>query len=87
MGGMILQKYAPSYPKDAKEAGVQGTVVIAAEIDTTGHISDLKVVSGPLMLRQAALDAVRKWVYRPYFFNGNPVPVRTQMNVIFSLGQ
>jgi peptidyl-prolyl cis-trans isomerase A (cyclophilin A) len=76
---------APLYPPDAKKAGVSGTVVLTAIIGTDGLVKDLRIVSGPEMLRQAAIDAVKSWRYRPYHLNGQPVEVRTTVNVIFTL--
>jgi protein TonB len=64
---------------------VSGTVVLKATISATGHIKNLEVVSGPSLLQQAALDAVRQWVYRPYLLNGQPVEVMTTINVVFTL--
>jgi TonB family protein len=84
--GMIQQKIQPVYPAEAKAAGVSGTVVLQATISRDGHIEYLRVVSGPAMLQQAAMDAVRQWTYRPYLLNGEPVEVQTTVNVIFSLG-
>ncbi|MGP8268583.1 MAG: energy transducer TonB [Terracidiphilus sp.] len=52
----------------------------------TGAIEGLHVVSGPAMLQQSALDAVRTWRYRPYLLSGEPVEVETTVNVIFTLG-
>ena len=84
--GMLIQKTIPIYPPIAKAARVQGTVVLQAEISKQGTIQDLRVVSGPAMLQQAALDAVRTWRYRPYLLNNEPVEVETTINVIFTLG-
>ena len=84
--GMLLQKTVPVYPPIAKAARVQGTVVLQATISKTGAIENLRVVSGPAMLQQAALDAVRSWRYRPYLLNNEPVEVETTVNVIFTLG-
>jgi protein TonB len=86
MQGMLLLKTAPIYPPIAKAARVQGTVVLQATITKTGSIQDLHVVSGPAMLQQAALDAVKSWRYKPYLLNNDPVEVETQVNVIFTLG-
>jgi peptidyl-prolyl cis-trans isomerase A (cyclophilin A) len=85
--GMLVSKTLPVYPIDAKKAGVSGTVVLAATIDTDGTVKELHVVSGPDLLQQAALDAVREWRYRPYLLNGQPVEVHTIVNVIFTLGK
>jgi TonB family protein len=76
----------PVYPVAAKAAGIQGTVVLQAVISKQGDIENVSVVSGPALLQQAALDAVRTWRYRPYNLNGEPVEVFTQVNVIFTLG-
>lgn len=85
--GLLVEKVPPVYPMDAKAAGVSGTVVLQATIGKDGHIEDLRVVSGPEMLQQAALDSVRQWVYRPYLLNGESVEVNTTVNIVFSLGR
>ena len=84
--GMLIQKTPPLYPPIAKAARVSGTVVLQATISKTGSIENLHVVSGPAMLQQAALDAVKSWRYRPYLLNNEPVEVETTVNVIFTLG-
>jgi protein TonB len=86
MAGNLLQKTVPQYPAIAKAARIQGTVVLQATISKSGGIENLRVVSGPPMLQQAALDAVRAWRYRPYLLNGDPVEVETTVNVVFNLG-
>ena len=83
--GMILKKVPPVYPPIASAARVSGTVVLQAVINKEGDIANLHVVSGPPMLQQASLDAVKQWTYRPYLLNGQPVEVQTTINVIFSL--
>ena len=84
--GLLIQKTQPVYPPIAKAARVQGTVVLQATISKQGTIKDLKVVSGPAMLQQSAMEAVRTWRYRPYLLNGEPVEVETTINVIYTLG-
>ena len=84
--GLLIQKTIPVYPPIAKAARVSGTVVLQATISKQGTIENLHVVSGPAMLQQAALDAVRTWRYRPYLLNNEPVEVDTTVNVIFTLG-
>jgi protein TonB len=86
MAGMIVLKTQPVYPPIAKAARQSGTVVLQATISKTGAIENLHVISGPAMLQQAAMDAVRQWRYRPYLLNGEPVEVETTVNVIFTLG-
>lgn len=85
--GLILVKTIPVYPPIALAAHVQGTVVLQATISKTGTIENLRAVSGPFMLQQAALDAAEHWRYRPYLLNGDPVEVETAVNVVFSLGR
>jgi protein TonB len=84
--GLLMQKTAPAYPPLAKSAHVSGTVVIQATINKNGSVVNPRVVSGPTMLRQAAVDAVKSWRYRPYLLNGEPVEVETTVNVVFALG-
>ncbi len=84
--GLLLSRSTPTYPVIAKAAGVSGTVALAATISSAGTITNLRVVSGPPMLRRAALDAVQTWRYRPYLLNNQPVEVETTINVVFSLG-
>jgi TonB family protein len=83
--GLLIQKTTPIYPPIAKTARVSGTVVLQAIISKTGTIDDVQVVSGPEMLRQAAITAVRNWRYRPYMLDNQPISVQTTVNVIFSL--
>jgi len=84
--GLLIAKTNPVYPADAKKAGVQGTVTLEAIIGRDGMVESLKVVSGPDLLQQAALDAVKTWRYKPYLLNGELVEVRTTVNIIFTLG-
>ncbi len=84
--GMLIQKAPAAYPPVAKSARVSGTVELHATISKNGTIKDLHVVSGPAMLRQAAVDAVRTWRYKPYRLNNEPTEVETTINVIFTLG-
>jgi protein TonB len=83
--GLLVYKITPTYPAIAKATGTQGSVVLQATISRSGTIGNLRVVSGPALLQQAALDAVRQWRYRPYLLNGQPVEVETTVNVVFKL--
>lgn len=75
----------PKYPVMAKKAKIQGEVVLHAVISKHGNIESLHVVSGPAMLRNSALNAVRTWRYKPYIQNGHAVAVDTTINVIYHL--
>jgi protein TonB len=84
--GLLLTPIRPVYPAIARAAHVSGTVVVTATIDPAGRIIGLQVVSGPMMLRQAAADAVRDARYNPYFLNGRPTAVETTFAVNFVMG-
>jgi len=71
---------SPHYPMQAR---VMGTVVIAVEIGKEGTVLYAKVISGPKMLRQPILDAVRKYRYKPYLFNGKPAVFDTKVSVTY----
>ncbi len=83
--GLIIQRTVPTYPPIARASGIEGTVVLKATISRGGTIANLHVISGPLMLEQAAINAVQQWRYRPYLLSGEPVEVETTVNVIFKL--
>jgi len=83
--GLLLHQVKPSYPPLARQARIQGTVVLQAVIGKDGNIQGLKVVSGHPMLAPAALEAVKQWKYKPYYLNGEPVEVDTTINVNFTL--
>jgi protein TonB len=84
--GMLLVPIRPVYPVIARAAHVEGAVVVEAIISRAGTIESLHVVSGPLMLQAAALDAIREARYRPYRLNGEPTEVQTTITVNFRLG-
>jgi TonB family protein len=75
----------PIYPQAAKEAKLEGSVVLHALIAKDGTIQELTVVSGPKELQDSALDAVKQWTYKPYLLNGEPIAVETTITVTYSL--
>ncbi len=75
----------PMYPSAARAARIQGHVILKATIDKDGNISELKLISGHPMLVNAAMEAVKKWKYKPYLVKGKAVPVKTTVDVNFSL--
>src|ERR1700721_2696923 len=83
--GLLIRKVQPNYPQLAKQARIQGAVVLQAEISKDGTIQNLQLISGHPMLAPAAIGAVKKWRYKPYLLNGEPVAVETQVVVNFSL--
>jgi protein TonB len=85
--GLLVHKVQPQYPPLARQARIQGVVVLQALIGKDGTITNLHVVSGHPMLTNAALEAVKEWKYKPYFLNGEPVEVETTINVNFTLSE
>jgi protein TonB len=85
MEGMLIHKVIPAYPPIPRAIRLSGTVVLEATISRSGTIENLRVLSGPPMLQQAAKEAVSQWRYRPYLLNGEPVEVDTTVNVEFRL--
>ncbi len=84
--GQLIVPIQPHYPVIAIEARVQGTVVVDAMIGKDGRIAGLRIRSGPPLLVNAAVEAIRQARYRPWILNGEPVEVETTINVVFSLG-
>ena len=83
--GIADQESTPNYPPLARQARIQGTVILQAEISKEGTIQNLQLISGHAMLAPAAIEAVKQWRYKPYLLNGEPVAVETQVIVNFSL--
>jgi protein TonB len=83
----LLQQVKPVYPPLAKQARIQGIVVLEAEISKEGTIDNLKVITGHPLLIQAAIDAVKQWRYKPTMLNQEPVPVVTTITVNFAFSQ
>ena len=79
----LLSQTRPIYPALARQAHIQGEVVLHAIIDKEGRVAQLEVVTGHPLLVKAALDAVRQWLYRPTLLNGEPVEVDTTITVTF----
>ncbi len=80
-----LKNVPPSYPDIAKQARVQGVVILECTISPQGKVQDVKVLRGIPLLDQAAIDAVKQWVYTPTLLNGVPVPVIMTVTVNFRL--
>ncbi len=85
MQGYLVERVQPEYPTLARQARVQGTVVLEATISKTGHIENVRVTSGHPLLSAAAVEAVQRWRYRPYMLNGEAVEVSTSITVVFTL--
>jgi protein TonB len=83
--GLLLKRVQPIYPPQARQARIEGAVELTATITKDGSTRDVKVISGPALLGKVAVDAVRQWKYKPYYLNGEPVEVQTQIMLNFKL--
>ena len=81
----LTHRVPPSYPQLARQGGVEGTVVLLATIDEIGTVEQLEVESGPALLVPAALEAVKQWEYQITKLNGEPVTVKTRVDINFTL--
>jgi periplasmic protein TonB len=81
----LISSVPPGYPMLAKNQHAEGDVRIDALIDADGRVSSMKVVSGPVLLRQAAMDALRQWKYQPATLDGKPVSMHLTVTLQFHL--
>ncbi len=75
MASNLVYSPVPAYPAAASASHVQGEVKLRADVDRDGKVASVRVISGPPLLRDAALDAVQRWRYRPYRSSGGPIPM------------
>jgi TonB family protein len=80
----LIRSVPPQYPKIAQDMRVSGIVIVRAKIKKDGTVTDLELVSGPPLLRQAAFDAVRQWTYAPATLNGQATEQGVQVKLVFS---
>lgn len=81
----LIARSVPVYPAAARQVGIEGNVVIDGVIDANGRVTKMKVLSGPSLLRNAAMDAVQRWRYQPTLLDGKAVPVEMNITVEFHL--
>ncbi len=82
----LLKKVQPQYPPTCLRAHLQGTVIVEAVTDIYGRVIKVRIISGHPLFKNAAIEAVQKWVYEPYIINGIPKPVVFTVSVHFRLG-
>ena len=80
---LLRKAVRPVYPSIARSSHTGGDVTVDALIDANGNVTEVKVVSGPPILRQAAMDAIRQWKYDPARLNGQPVAIHLTLTVKF----
>jgi protein TonB len=76
----------PGYTEEARQARVQGIVILQAIIDAEGNVTDVRVLKGlPEGLAESAVETVRNWRFKPATLEGKPVPVYFNFTINFSL--
>ncbi len=83
----LIHRVQPIYPALAVTNRVEGDVQVEAQIDPTGKVTSTKAISGPILLRRAAMDAVQRWRYSPALLDGKPISIQYKVTVNFRLGQ
>jgi periplasmic protein TonB len=81
----LQQRIEPEYPEAARQQSVQGTVVLNLQIGADGSVEDVHAQSGPPLLAQAAIDAVKQWKFQPHMVDGHAVRTRTTTTLNFIL--
>jgi len=82
---LLIRKVAPVYPPLARQARIQGTVILKIVINKAGDVRDVQLFSGHPMLAPAAIEAVKQWKYQPYMADGEAIEVTTNVRVNFAL--
>jgi TonB family protein len=85
MSVRLLKRVPPVYPPLARQARIQGTVILKVLINKSGEVANIQLVSGHPMLAPSAIEAVKQWKYDPYLLNGEPIEVLTNVAVNFTL--
>jgi len=81
----LISSVRPAYPEAAKASSIQGSVSVSASIDANGKVVEAKALSGPMLLRQAAVESVKQWKYSPGLIDGKQAPSQVTVNVEFRL--
>jgi protein TonB len=81
----LISSTRPVYPQNAKESSVQGIVTVSASVDENGNVVSARAMSGPILLRQAAVDSVRQWKFSPRLVDGKPAHSQVNVGVDFKL--
>ena len=82
-GGELVRRVPPVYPAQARVQRLEGSVILSATVLEDGTVTDVKVVEGLPMFSQPAVDAVKRWRYKPYELDGKPVKNSVKINVDF----
>ena len=78
-----VTRVEPAYPEFAREAQIQGKVILHVLVDKNGRVKNVKVIRGVTGLNEAAVDAIKKWVFKPALSNNKPVAVWVEIPMDF----
>jgi protein TonB len=81
----LIKQVNPEYPQDAFAARIQAVVIVEARTDIYGRVSQARIISGNPIFNEAALAAVRQWLYEPYIVDGIPRPIYFTVSITFGL--
>ncbi|MBM3305623.1 MAG: energy transducer TonB [Candidatus Aminicenantes bacterium] len=81
----LVKEVSPVYPEIARLSEVQGVVILSVKTGPDGKVQDVMVLRSIPLLDQAAIDAVRQWVYEPFVIDGKPVTAVFTVTVNFQL--
>lgn len=82
---MILSKAESTYPKEAREKRIEGSVIVRVYVSEMGRVYHVSALSGDPLLVPAATDAVKKWTYKPFVLYGKPTKFETRVTINFTL--
>jgi TonB family protein len=85
MRALRIQRIDPVYPAEALQIRLQGQVILSVQINASGEVADIRLISGHPMLSPPAIEAVKQWTYKPFLLDGNPLPVDTIVRLSFTL--
>jgi TonB family protein len=80
----VLKRVAPIYPAAAKERRIRGSLLVEAYVDKMGKVTNMKLVSGPPIFRDAAFEAIKQWQFKPVVLDGQPISQKTQIRLEFA---
>ena len=81
----LIKKIAPVYPQLALKARREANIILEAVTDIYGKVKKVRIVSGDFLLNEAAVNAIKQWIYEPYIINGIPQPVKFTVTISFRL--
>ena len=81
----LISSTRPVYPPLARQSGIQGSVIVSAEVAANGSVGAVTAISGPMFLRQSAIESVKQWKYAPALIDGKPVDSHVTVSIEFRL--